>query len=99
MEEETQISLILERFDFEKVRAIMQLLKWKWSGSEEPPTLQQLRQSASDLMTALLVYDSPVKISSGGFVAEKYFTDEGAFIELYFKAVELSAECFIDEDL
>lgn len=99
MEDEAQIAFIIERFDFEKVHAIMNLLDWKWGQSQSVPTIQELRQASSDLMTKLLVYDTPVKISSGGFVAEKYFTEEGSFIGLYFKAVEFSSEWYDEEDL
>lgn len=65
-----QIDTVLERFDFEKVHRVMQLLDWKWGnlGLElRVPTAQEIKCSAYGLMLEARRLDS--NVSSGGLEA------------------------------
>ena len=66
-----QIDEVLERFDFEKVHRVMQLLDWKWGGPNVPelkvPDPMELKCAAYGLMLEARRLDS--NVSSGGLEA------------------------------
>lgn len=79
---------VFDNFDFEKVKAVMDKLDWKWSGMKrfDPkdhfkektgsyvPTLDEIKQFAVNLLWDLANCDADY-ICCGGFRAEKNFTD------------------------
>ena len=48
--EQDDINDILNEFDFHKVQKAMAALKWTWRGSEDIPTIKELRKTASYLL-------------------------------------------------
>ena len=77
------IDEILDQFDFEKVKEVMDALDWKWAMGPEPhvPDIPELRKKARKLLWDL-VRSNSVMIKTGGFVVEKDY--EGT-LELRFE--------------
>ena len=48
--EQDDINDILNEFDFHKVQKAMAALNWTWRGSEDIPTIKELRKTASYLL-------------------------------------------------
>lgn len=62
---------VLDDFDFERVHAVMTLLKWKWG--EAVPTIEQLRKTAEELLSGLVECRGGEHwIATGGFEASVY---------------------------
>lgn len=66
-----QIDSVLERFDFDKVHKVMQLLDWKWGGPFVPelkvPSPQEMKCATYSLLLEARRLDCST--SSGGFEA------------------------------
>ena len=87
LSKEEHINYILNHFDFNKVRKIMKYLKWTWVGSNNSPSISELRDQAEDLLNQ--VYDTNSRwIATGGFKASKYHD----FMELEFVVTDWSSE-------
>ena len=82
------IDEILDQFDFEKTKEVMDALEWKWgmakwgTGTEAlVPDIPELRKQAREMLWELIRSNS-VMIKAGGFVVEKDY--EGT-LELRFE--------------
>ena len=66
---------IMKNFNFESVLKHMQEKEWKWymgGGRMEVPDMDDLRNTARDLMTKAIWDESPVSnVGTGGFTAYK----------------------------
>ncbi len=63
-----QIADIMERFDFEKVARVMELMEWTWGDTyPHSPTVEQLEAHALDLFDG--VREPNDGVSSGGLRA------------------------------
>lgn len=75
MSRETMIKSIpgiIERFDFEKVRAFMIINKWTWRGESDPPTIEQLKSTAMSLLFNVTDQKEDAgNAGTGGFTAYK----------------------------
>ena len=66
---------IMERFDFQKVRSVMEFLNWTWAGAGIPSTTELKRTARHVLFEAIAEYerrgypDTGMDCSTGGFVA------------------------------
>ena len=81
---------IMENFDFAKVRKVMKTLNWKWAsakGDEDGvPTEQEIGDFAAKLLWDLVRDPKNNVICTGGFYAEKDFSDPNdPWIELSFR--------------
>ncbi len=79
---------ILERFDFESVRALMLINRWTYDAGETDapcPTVQRLRDVATQLFYSLWrqARDN-TRCSTGGFVLTRFIWDTSTEIELAF---------------
>ena len=99
------INEVIAHFDFERVKQTMDALNWTWCGSEETPTIQELKEAAQErLNNAIdgvlskkakdLHHDVGWQSSSGGFKATAWKTKKGKldFIKLEFIVSEWDAE-------
>ena len=75
-----QIDLIMDTFEFDRVRKIMEALHWEWGFGEEAhiPEEYELRQAARELLRS--VAESRGCSETGGFLAQCY--DERSFVWL-----------------
>lgn len=64
-----QIDEIMDTFDFDKVREVMEMLEWKWHTSDDVPDEYMIRKSARKMMRNLIDYTDGGTNSSGGFRA------------------------------
>ena len=87
------IDYILDNFDFEKVKKVMDVLEWKyWDSPYSTVTIAELRQLARKLLTE--VYNEPALdrtiLGSGGFEAERrmYPGDTKKYLHLKFVVAE-----------
>jgi len=79
------ITNIIERFDFEKVRALMILNNWTWMGEKESPTVERMKDTADNLYVSILNSSRPnTRISTGGFVLSRWEWDTSVELELSF---------------
>ena len=73
------LDYIMDAFDFEKVRKVMKALKWKWAGvkgdEDGVPTEQEIGDFAAKLLWDLANDPKNRVIGTGGFRAEKDFSD------------------------
>lgn len=105
IKEQAMIDEIMDEFEFEKVKKVMDCLKWKWCKSEgenyyfEVPSLREIkRRGRSLLKDAILKIGKNEKdfyINIGGFVVEinRYDDDEELIISLAFEIEKI----YIDE--
>lgn len=102
--EQAMIDEIMDEFEFEKVKKVMDCLEWKWGKSEgenyyfEVPSLREIkRRGRSLLKDAILKIGKNEKafyISTGGFVVElNRYDDEELIISLAFEIEKI----YIDE--
>ena len=61
----------LNKFDFETVRKVMKFMDWKWWGSKDIPTFEDMEQMCRELYAETLSYflkeQTRATVSSGGF--------------------------------
>jgi hypothetical protein len=67
-----QMSSVLDRFDFDKIRKMMIVTDWKWggpfmNGEFGTPTVDAMRSQCTQLM--LEAYRKEATVSAGGFEA------------------------------
>jgi hypothetical protein len=95
MKKQTQqemIDGIIDHFDFNTVMAVMDALNWRWSGSKDTPTKQELIDCASQkLHSAITQVLSPDNkehkdigwiSASGGFQAQAWKTKKNNLAKL-----------------
>ena len=81
--EQKKIHDIMERFDFEKVHAIMKNLDWKWAFSEDGvPTTVELKNEAHRLLVEACYEET--NVSTGGFRAVYEWDDDEPYVGLEF---------------
>lgn len=79
------ITNIMERFDFEKVRALMFINNWHWHGEREPPSIEEMQEKVYGLYRSMCSSDRPnTRISTGGFVLSRWEWDSCVELELSF---------------
>jgi hypothetical protein len=70
-----ELDNILASTDFNKIQEVMAYLNWTWGGSEKPPTITELKQTARELlMTVGAINHDVTYMATGGFTAE--YADE-----------------------
>jgi hypothetical protein len=77
MTDAEKIDLVLDYFDFKKVRRVMKALDWVWVGINRVPETKQIRSKAEYLLNELNIKNYKA-LGTGGLVAEK--TEEGDYI-------------------
>jgi len=78
------IDEILDQFDFQKVKKVMDALNWKWSMGTEShvPDIPEIRKKSREMLWVLL-HSKDRMIKTGGLVVEK---DDDDTLELRFEA-------------
>jgi hypothetical protein len=73
----SSIDRLLDRFPFDRVAAVMELLDWKWGTGDarHKPTIAEMRSTARQLLENVQK-DNVIESGMGGFVAT-YYVDEG----------------------
>lgn len=64
---ERKIDDLMENFDFEKVKKVMDFLDWTWYGESKPPSIEALKRNARDMLERAV--EEKTCISSAGFKA------------------------------
>lgn len=97
---------IFDNFDFEKVKAVMDKLDWKWAFLKrlDPkddfkektvtavPTLDEIKEAAAKLMWDCANDPKNAVIATGGFRVEKDFNDpDGPWMRLSFEITDWDA--------
>lgn len=75
------IAEIMDAFDFDKVRRVMDTLEWEWAGVGVPDNYT-IRSRARDMLTEAI--EKQTRVDTGGFVAE-YHPEDGGCIRLSFE--------------
>jgi hypothetical protein len=89
-----QLEYIMKNFDFEYVVQSMKKLDWKW-GNTEPPSIEQLKDSARNNLNTLIKDASEADhstlriIQSGGFQSQII---NGEFLKLSFVLTDAEGE-------
>jgi hypothetical protein len=79
------ITGILERFDFEKVRALMLINNWTWMGEKESPTVERMKDTVDNLYITVLNSRRPnTRVGTGGFILSRWEWDDSVELELSF---------------
>ena len=79
------ITEIMNRFDFEKVRALMLVNNWAWHGERQPPSIDDMIKIVSGLYRSMCGSDRPnTRMSSGGFVLSRWEWADSVELELSF---------------
>ena len=67
-----RIENILDFFEFERVKRVMEALDWHWSGAADGvPSIAEMRKCARRLLEDLEKYPDYDNIATGGFVASR----------------------------
>jgi hypothetical protein len=83
---------LISRFNFKKVHKIMTVLDWYWHGSEEIPTVENMKKTVRDLYSSIRDHSANA-CSTGGFTISKRTTEEGhEYLELEFIPVYADTE-------
>lgn len=65
-----EFKIVLEKFNFDKVRNVMDYLDWHWGGNELPPSRVEMRDMVTHLFEDALRFsrdDNGITCGSGGF--------------------------------
>ena len=80
---------IMEEFNFDEVKIIMDALDWTWGNSDKVPSLEEIKDAAANLLWKCVTDDGNNVIASGGFEVEKDFSDvEDPYVTLKFVVTE-----------
>jgi hypothetical protein len=71
---------ILDEFDFNGVRRVMESLNWRWARTDDVPPVAEMRKTARRLLEEMCTNDEMDSLATGGF--EVIRRDEG--LELRF---------------
>lgn len=92
------VNNIITHFDFEKVHKMMTAVDWKWyrpeSGNTEIPTIDDLRDTATELLYTALNRDMLLRrLGTGGFYVTRNIDDDNITqVKLEFIAEHWDAE-------
>ena len=84
------IDYILDNFDFERVKIVMDCLEWYWFDLDEVPSIGHLRKTARELLKEVL--------TKGIKNNKDFFQSTGGFEVKYFKSDNLLELSFVVED-
>jgi len=73
------ISDIVEGFDYEKVKKVMDCLEWEWGGGDKIPTIDEIEEVSIRLLRRA-VSENISQCATGGFVVTK----DGHYLTLSF---------------
>lgn len=69
---QADLNNIIERFNFEKVRAYMVINKWTYKGETESPSIEELKRTAIFLLQRCYIETGDFSVNAtGGFIATK----------------------------
>ena len=99
------LDYIMDSFDFEKVKKVMDALDWKWCSMKradiqtgelkvmsDVPTLDEIKEFAAKLLWDLANDPKNRVIGTGGFRAEKDFSDpDDPWMRLVFEVTDWDA--------
>lgn len=70
---------IISKFDFQKCRRVMSVLGLCWAGSDDAPTLGEMKRCVRDLFNHFPDWNLKVNqsISTGGFILSKDYDGDG----------------------
>ncbi len=84
-----QIDEIMDYFDFDRVKKVMDFLKWEWGYPGEVPEVAQIRQLARKLLNeAANSHISRYSTGTGGFNVYK----EDCYLSLVFELAQWHCE-------
>lgn len=91
-----QIEDIIDEFDFERVKKVMDFLEWEWVDAEIAiPRIGELRKKARLLLSEVAIkvlcnaeIDAESNIATGGFRASAYKYDDKVQFRLTFELAE-----------
>jgi hypothetical protein len=72
LKEKKIIEEILDNFDFQKVKKVMDALDWVWVSCDGVPDIYDLRKESRRLLKEVIKTKS-YQIGTGGFVASYYY--------------------------
>jgi hypothetical protein len=75
------IAEIMDAFNFDKVRMVMDKLDWEWAGVGIPDNYE-IRSRARKMLTEAI--EKQTRVDTGGFIAE-YHPEDGGCIRLSFE--------------
>jgi hypothetical protein len=87
MDFETQMQIIFEHMDFDKVYNVMDFLNWGYKSNKNAPTIDELKKMAKNLLTSIWNMEEGherVATECGGFRAERYVYDGLKILKLSF---------------
>lgn len=91
---EERFDFAISKFDFHKIELVMQALNWKWWGSPDFPTTEEMEEVVRDLYESCLEEhekgNSWPNCSSGGFYVDIWYD----VINIHFIAENESSEGF-----
>jgi len=93
LNKEKAITEIIKEFDFEKVKSVMDFLKWTWNETRVPSTGKLVKEAEKLLNEAwdkALEYKEDYMVSTGGFKAQAYYHNELFRIDLTFELANWS---------
>lgn len=79
---EEQIERILDNFDFDKVKKVMECLEWAYIGEDDPPSHRKLIKMAEDVLKSVSEKEDINECSCGGFVAKKEAGELALFFQI-----------------
>lgn len=86
-----QIEALLDRLNFENIRAYMTLTKWGYGFEDEVPSIDTLRETAREVLQQVATSERPnCNCSTGGFLACKWTWDYSVEYEVNFVIAEAS---------
>lgn len=95
------VDSIMYRFDFEKVAKVMKFLDWKWAGSPDYPTRNELKRTAAlvlDICVENFIKDNFPRVgglcSTGGLTATITVFGDVPELSLAFSIEEKSSYSF-----
>jgi len=95
---------IMDEFDFEKVKIVMDALDWQWAYAKAKngvPTLDEIKQAAANLLWSLATDPDPENTihATGGFRAERDFSNpENPWMRLSFEVTDWDAAASYETD-
>ncbi len=80
------ISKILDNFNFKYCREVMNFVNWHWAGSNEAPTVEEMKHTVRHLYQTFPDWNKEEKMSvtTGGFLLTKEYDDGSAYLVLRF---------------
>ena len=93
--EQDEIDIIMDNFDFYKIKKVMDILDWRWTsleGQSGVPLIAEMRSTSRRLLKKAIentkITSNKSIVATGGFVAEAHIEDENLYLNLSFIAEE-----------